>query len=167
MKSCNPEEFILRKKRLFEWIYEEILDLTFFPENVAISEFELDELCTRLAHPRFCPHGKPIPMGQCCRERRVSPQPLFVPLSEIPTGEEVRVVFLPLHHPEIARQLYEIGLYSGTRVRILTRNPATILQVEETQIAVDDSFLSEVYVRRKESGKFHNIFPSFPPENNT
>ncbi len=157
----SPADFALRKKRIFEWIYEEILDLEFFPEDVEIRKEELDELCTRLGHPRYCPHGKEIPIGQCCREKRVSPEPLFLPLDEIPIGEEVRVVFLPLHHPTLAQKLFSVGLYSGTKVRIVMRNPATILQVEEAQIAVDDTLLSEVYVRRKESGRLGQILRKF------
>ncbi len=29
-----------------------------------------DELCTLLNHPRFCPHGLPIPSGKCCKDLR-------------------------------------------------------------------------------------------------
>jgi len=25
-----------------------------------------DKICTFLGHPRTCPHGAPIPPGQCC-----------------------------------------------------------------------------------------------------
>ena len=27
-----------------------------------------DALCTLLKHPRYCPHGYDIPMGNCCKE---------------------------------------------------------------------------------------------------
>ena len=26
-----------------------------------------DRICTFLGHPRTCPHGSPIPEGDCCR----------------------------------------------------------------------------------------------------
>jgi len=25
-----------------------------------------DSICSFLGHPKFCPHGKPIPRGACC-----------------------------------------------------------------------------------------------------
>jgi DtxR family Mn-dependent transcriptional regulator len=32
-----------------------------------ISEEVAEAVCTRLSHPKRCPHGKPIPEGNCCR----------------------------------------------------------------------------------------------------
>lgn len=31
-----------------------------------LDEERADRLCTRLGHPRSCPHGNPIPAGSCC-----------------------------------------------------------------------------------------------------
>ena len=30
----------------------------------------IDSLCTMLGHPRECPHGQPIPEGECCRRSK-------------------------------------------------------------------------------------------------
>ena len=39
-----------------------------------LSPVMTDSICGFLNHPPACPHGKPIPRGECCRGRRVEAQ---------------------------------------------------------------------------------------------
>jgi len=71
-------ENLIRRHRLAETLFSE----TFQMHEAAVEEeacfFEhilspvmTDSICGFLNHPPACPHGKPIPRGECCRGRRV------------------------------------------------------------------------------------------------
>ncbi len=66
---------VIRRHRLAERLFMDVLALrdegsieknacTF--EHILSSEVT-DRICTFLGHPRTCPHGSPIPEGECCR----------------------------------------------------------------------------------------------------
>lgn len=70
-KGREIAERIIRNHRLIEVLMRKTLDQE-VDEEVAcgiehhISEGFADALCTELGHPRKCPHGDPIPKGDCC-----------------------------------------------------------------------------------------------------
>lgn len=62
---------IIRAHRLTEVLMKDALKTDIQEETVCGMEHHMDEefmdaLCTLLKHPRKCPHGKPIPKGDCC-----------------------------------------------------------------------------------------------------
>jgi DtxR family Mn-dependent transcriptional regulator len=65
---------IVRLHRLAERLLEDVLDLNRSTAEEGACKFEhclntdvADSICTLLGHPTTCPHGKPIPPGDCCR----------------------------------------------------------------------------------------------------
>jgi DtxR family Mn-dependent transcriptional regulator len=75
LTDCGKEKAqkIVRAHRLVEVLLSEILHIdTEDMEEIAcscehaISGETADKLCTFLGHPTVCPHGNPIPKGQCC-----------------------------------------------------------------------------------------------------
>ncbi len=69
---------VIRRHRLAERLFMDVLairDESSVEKNACTFEHILspevtDRICTFLGHPRTCPHGCPIPPGECCRERR-------------------------------------------------------------------------------------------------
>ncbi len=70
---------LVRSHRLAERLVQDVLGQAAEP---SACEFEhllgtevVDAICTLLGHPRECPHGYPIPPGECCErsDRRSSP----------------------------------------------------------------------------------------------
>ncbi|MFQ5712037.1 MAG: metal-dependent transcriptional regulator, partial [Candidatus Geothermarchaeales archaeon] len=62
---------IIRNHRLVEVLMKKALSVEIDEEAVCGMEHHMDEdfanaLCTSLGHPRRCPHGNPIPRGECC-----------------------------------------------------------------------------------------------------
>ena len=51
------------------------------------------KVCTMLNHPTTCPHGKPIPQGDCCRALVRTVEPLVQPLDRLGPGEAGRIVY--------------------------------------------------------------------------
>ena len=66
-------ERMIRNTRLLEVMMREALKIEIDEEMVCGIEHHLkekftDALCTLLKHPRSCPHGYDIPLGNCCKE---------------------------------------------------------------------------------------------------
>jgi putative ABC transport system ATP-binding protein len=66
---------VIRRHRLAERLFIDVLalrDEASIEKNACTLEHILspevtDRICTFLGHPRTCPHGSPIPEGDCCR----------------------------------------------------------------------------------------------------
>ena len=63
---------MMRNSRLLEVLMESALKVEIDEEMVCGIEHHMnkqftDALCTMLKHPRKCPHGHEIPMGECCK----------------------------------------------------------------------------------------------------
>ena len=77
---------VIRRHRLAELLFTESLGM----ENQAeieeqackfehiLSPEATDRICTFLGHPRACPHGTPIPPGDCCAARTVPSDTIHV-----------------------------------------------------------------------------------------
>ncbi len=62
---------MMRNSRLLEVLMESALKVEIDEEMVCGIEHHMnkqftDALCTMLKHPRKCPHGHEIPIGECC-----------------------------------------------------------------------------------------------------
>ncbi|KAG2472483.1 MAG: DtxR family iron dependent repressor [Nitrosopumilales archaeon] len=62
---------MMRNSRLLEVLMESALKVEIDEEMVCGIEHHMnkqftDALCTMLKHPRKCPHGHEIPVGECC-----------------------------------------------------------------------------------------------------
>ncbi len=70
---------VIRRHRLAERLFMDILSIRDEAEiESSACKFEhilsadvTDRICTLLGHPTACPHGSPIPHGDCCTEKRV------------------------------------------------------------------------------------------------
>jgi DtxR family Mn-dependent transcriptional regulator len=70
---------IIRRHRLAERLFMDVLSIRDEAEiESSACKFEhilsgdvTDRICTLLNHPLACPHGSPIPPGDCCAEKRV------------------------------------------------------------------------------------------------
>jgi DtxR family Mn-dependent transcriptional regulator len=78
-----------------------------------LTRVQADELAARLGHPRFDPHGDPIPTA---RGEMPASGP-GVPLSEVAAGRDVRVVHIEDEPPDAYVRLADAGLHVGTRIR--------------------------------------------------
>ena len=66
---------LIRRQRLAERLFTDVFEM---PEDTVLndackmehilSEELTESVCIFLGHPPTCPHGKPIPPGECCEE---------------------------------------------------------------------------------------------------
>lgn len=145
---------VIRRHRLAERLLTEVLDVTGESMEDEACTFEhilskgvTDSICTLLGHPPACPHGHPIPRGECCTKTRVDLKPLVKSLTEIKAGDKARIVFIiPSAHSRLDK-LSSIGILPGGVVRVHQKSPAFVLEIGETTVAIDKDIAKEIFVR--------------------
>lgn len=153
-KSHADAGNIIRRHRLAERLLTDVLNTKEACVHRSACEFEhilhrgIDEnVCTLLGHPRFCPHGKPIPEGDCCRKAKVDTTRVVAPLSKMIAKQTGRIAYLEMRDHEKLQTMISMGLIPGLPVTLVRSYPSYIFQVEETQYTVDKEIAGSIYVR--------------------
>ncbi len=146
---------IVRRHRLAERLLSDVLEVD--PATIAADACRFEHvlspgvttsICTLLGHPPTCPHGRPIPRGECCGTYRTELKPLVIRLLDLGVGERAVVTFVEGRIDGIGR-LGTLGLVPGVSVRLVQRRPSHVVEVGETTIAIDDSLARAIYVKRQ------------------
>lgn len=147
-------ELLVRRHRLAERLFSEILELNGPALNSTSCSFEhvldpavTESVCTILGHPPTCPHGKRIPPGHCCKSARRELTPIVVSLKELPVGSEGKIVFITTPHHQRLSRLVNLGVIPGGKFVLHQKKPSYLLRLGSTEIAIDDSIASEIFVR--------------------
>jgi len=145
---------IIRRHRLAEVLLQNLFDLDNAQMENSACQFEhilsepvVESVCTFLGHPPACPHGRPIPRGECCDRIRTEIRPLVMRLTEASLGATVRIVFITPRSKKRLEKLSALGIVPGSRVRLLQRNPSFVLELGQTTVAVDRDITDEIYVK--------------------
>lgn len=146
---------IIRRHRLAEVLLNNLFDLDNSQMESTACKFEhiltkavTESVCTFLGHPPVCPHGRPIPRGECCDKIRTEIKPLVTRLSDAVLSEEIRIVFITPKSRKRLEKLSALGIVPGSRIRLLQRNPSFVMEIGETTVAVDKEITDEIYVKR-------------------
>lgn len=86
-----------------------------------LTQGEAEQLAARLGHPRYDPHGDPIPTPE-----GEIPERAGMPLSRVDAGRTVIVRHLEDEPPEVFDRLVAAGLAPGLIVEVLDRTPAGV-----------------------------------------
>jgi len=141
---------ITRRHRLAERLFRDVLDIKDFEEDAcriehAISHEVEEAICTFLGHPPTCPHGKPIPRGNCCRLYARKVRPLVTSLRDIEVGARAKVMFI--NAPAMDR-LSSMGLVPGAVIKLQQKRPSYVIDIDETTVAVDEDIANGIYVKQ-------------------
>jgi DtxR family Mn-dependent transcriptional regulator len=145
---------VVRRHRLTERLFRDLLDLGGKAMEDQACEFEhilsreaTESVCTLLGHPPTCPHGKPIPPGECCGAFQRTVRPLVTGLRTFEVGATGRIVFIaPKFHDRMDR-LAALGVIPGSTVKLHQRSPSYVIEVGETTIALDPEIAGEIFVK--------------------
>jgi DtxR family Mn-dependent transcriptional regulator len=145
---------VVRRHRLTERLFRDLLDLGGQAMEEQACEFEhilsreaTQSVCTLLGHPPTCPHGKPIPPGDCCGAFQRTLRPLVTGLPAFDVGATGRIVFIaPRFHDRMDR-LAALGVIPGSTLKLHQRSPSYVIEVGETTIALDPEIASEIFVK--------------------
>jgi DtxR family Mn-dependent transcriptional regulator len=112
---------LLRCHRLWELFLTNVLGLSWDEVHAEAHRLEhatsgrvAEKLAAFLGEPDIDPHGQPIPARDGTFAHRSS-----LPLTEVKAGQAVQVVEVPDGDPVTLRFLGELGLYPGTKLRVL------------------------------------------------
>ena len=149
-------ELQVRRHRLGETLFTTVLqvrDERAVERTACVMEHVLgdgmtDSICAFLGHPPFCPHGKPIPPGPCCRSLTRTIEPLVQPLTRLPVGERGRIVYIIPRDSQRLVKLSNLGIVPGATISLQQKSPAAVLRVGETTLAVDPEIAAEIYIKK-------------------
>jgi DtxR family Mn-dependent transcriptional regulator len=149
-------EGAVRRHRLAERLLHDVLAVQDRQMNAAACQFEhslhhgvAEHICALLGHPTTCPHGRPIPPGRCCRERKVAATALIAPLTELKNTEHGVIAYLSSRQTEAVQKLMSLGVVPGAALSVIQTFPSIVFQIGQTQIAVDAKLAGDIYVRRE------------------
>ncbi len=106
-----------------------------------------DSVCSFLGHPPVCPHGKPIPQGDCCKKLTREMKPLIRPLNDLALGQEGRVVFISTKVKDRLEPLSSLGVVPGVVLQLKQRQPGFFIEVGEMSVALDEQIVREIFVK--------------------
>ena len=106
-----------------------------------------ESICTLLGHPRLCPHGKPIPPGECCKQMRATVGRLIAPLCELKPGQEGKIAYLHMHDPQHLQKLMAMGVLPGIELKLKSTFPSYVFEAGFSQFAVDEGIAEDIFIR--------------------
>lgn len=145
----------VRRHRLAEVLFNQVLDLPMDTTEQEACRIEhvlspqaTEAVCSFLGHPPVCPHGRPIPPGECCQAlARRTVEPLISRLIDLAPGERGRVVLLAPRHRERLEQLTDLGVTPGAVLVLKQRKPSLVVEVDRTLLALEDDIAEGIYLR--------------------
>ncbi len=147
-------EEVIRRHRLSERLFKDIFQARNEEIEGTSCKFEHlltpgieENVCTLLGHPTHCPHGRPIPPGSCCKERRFHTNSAILPLSDLPKGMEGEIAYISTGKPKRLNKLLSSGLLPGTRIKIEKKSPVLILKLDETILVLDKTIAGDIFCR--------------------
>lgn len=145
----------VRRHRLAERLLVDVFDIRKKIINEVSCKFEHllhegleDRVCSVLGHPKVCPHGKSIPQGRCCLEKKDRQAFKMVSaLSELQVKDKGRIAYLQTKDRAQMQKLISIGAVPGIAVSLMQKFPSYVFQLGQSQFAVDRELASSIYVR--------------------
>lgn len=154
-KGKSRAKGLIRRQRLAERLFSDVFEMS--EDSVVadackmehiLSEELTESVCTFLGHPPDCPHGKPIPRGECCKKFRIDVMPVVMRLSEFEVGSKGKITFIVQSDPSRISKLNSLGITAGSIIKFLQKTPSCVLQIDETTVAVDPEIAKEIYVKK-------------------
>ncbi|MFQ6088421.1 MAG: metal-dependent transcriptional regulator [Candidatus Methanofastidiosia archaeon] len=144
---------IVRRHRLAERLFVDVFEMVRVHEDACkfehiVSQEVEEAICTLLGHPKECPHGKEIPFGKCCEKHKRVFESVIVPIPELAPGESGKIAYILTKKHKRLHRLFSFGIVPGTEVLVHQKHPSFIIQVDETQIALEKKIAEEIYVKR-------------------
>lgn len=147
---------IVRRHRLAERLFADIIDLeqaqvegqACHYEHI-LSEESADSICILLGHPRTCPHGKPIPPGECCLKGLKEIRPLVIPVSLLREKEKAKIAYIGTRDEARLTRLISLGIIPGNEITLIQKKPSFVVKIDQTKLALDEKIAGEIFVRRK------------------
>ena len=159
----------IRRHRLSERMFFDLFDISEDQMEEVACRFEhllikpeLEEkICELLGHPRSCPHGRIIPMGECCDRAETLVDQRVVSMSDLRQGEEGVIAYVQTGDSDKLKKLMAMGILPGEPVTLERRFPSFVFSVGRSRFAVDEGMAEAIFVRRNLQGPFDSSQPGY------
>jgi len=155
VQGKEEAERIVRRHRLAERLLNDVLGIKAEEAESDACEFEhapvpemTESICTLLGHPKECPHGSPIPEGECCKEARRLVEKVVVPLNRLDAGEVACIAYINTRKHARLHKLVAFGLCPGIPIRVHQKSPSFVIQCDQTQLALEADVAADIFVWR-------------------
>ena len=146
---------IVRRHRLAERLFTDVLDIKKKLVHPVSCQFEhllhegIDEnICILLGHPKTCPHGKPIPEGECCRKSKETIGKAISMLTGLAVNQKGKVAYIHTKDSKRLQKLMSLGVLPGMSISLIQKFPSYVFQIGQSQFAVDKELAEAIFVRR-------------------
>ena len=160
-KGMKYTRRIIRAHRIAERLIYDVLGSEF---ESGACEFEhiitpelVDSICILLGHPRECPHGMPIPEGECCKRSAKTAGISVIPLTKLDVGQSARIAYV---HSQNDRQLHKLDslqIRPKALVKLHQIYPSYVIACEGVNIALDKEIVDSIYVWRTPPNIFDRL----------
>ena len=144
----------VRRHRLAERLFFDVIDVAGDLAEESACSFEhvlhrgIDEkICILLGHPQTCPHGKPIPRGRCCDEKKNRTEAVVTSLAELDPRQHGKIAYVHAKESLILHKLMSLGIVPGTNITLIKRFPSFVFEIVNSQFAVDETMARAIFVR--------------------
>lgn len=143
---------IIRAHRLAERLMYDAMGMSMEFETGAcefehtISDILVNSICTMLGHPKQCPHGLPIPQGECCERALKTVQSAVVHLKDMHIGQTGRVAYINAGDDVDLHRLNGLQLRPGATIKLHQTYPTYVVECEGVNIAIDNDIANAVCV---------------------
>jgi len=149
-KGKERARLLIRSHRLAERLIHDVLGGDY---ETGACEFEhiidiglVNSICTMLGHPRECPHGLPIPEGECCRQSADAVRRAVVPLTSLEIGQSAKIAYVYSKSDQQLHIIEGMQIKPGVIIRLHQKFPTFVVEVEDMNVAMDDEIASNIQV---------------------
>ncbi|MCD4800571.1 MAG: metal-dependent transcriptional regulator [Methanococcoides sp.] len=153
-EGAKNGRLVVRRHRLAERLLVDVLNTKDKYVHSSACEFEHilhrgidDNVCTLLGHPSTCPHGKPIPEGECCKKARDELEQVVTPLSLLKKGQRGKIAYFNMKEEEKMQKMLAMGVLPGIPVNLVQSYPSYVFDLNHTRYAVDREIAESIFVR--------------------
>lgn len=119
-------------------------------EHTVIPEL-VDGICTLLGHPKECPHGLPIPKGECCKLSKRTAESSVVALTDLRVGQSARVAYVTTKDDQQLHKIDGLHIRPGAVVKLHQVYPTYVIECEGVNIALDGEVAANINVWKDDS----------------
>jgi len=141
---------VIRAHRLAERLISDVLGREY---EAGAGEFEhtinlelVDGICTLLGHPRECPHGRPIPEGECCKRSTRTVKASVTPLTELEIGQSAKIAYVQCKNDKQMHRVDGLQIRPGVIVKLHQKYPTFVIECEGMSIALDKEVAENIRV---------------------
>lgn len=124
-----------------------------------LTEELINSICTMLGHPKECPHGLPIPPGECCLKSVKTVESSVMYLTDMKIGQSGRIAYINSGSDKEMHRLNGLQVRPGAIIKLHQTYPAYVVECEGANVAIDEEIAKNITVWRVDSSRLEPKSP--------